>query len=159
MSGVVVLENTAGADWVWRLHVMAERSEALEGHKTNVPSHAEIRCYQDELRIHHFVATWPLRQVVRLRHPYFTGTATWMVAVWWIGKDKVSQAINDAGLAFALACEIDPLVALIHRVPMQAEEFVEVHGITLVQADWVPEDFLVVTGRGMWAGLLASHKS
>jgi hypothetical protein len=93
-----------------------------------------------------------VRQIVRIPHPSFS-SAYWTIALWWIGQGKVSQAIFDAGVAFALATGVSPQFALIRNIPSQAQEFVEVKGICLVQDDWVPDGFLVVTAGGMRIGL------
>jgi hypothetical protein len=155
----IVLQDEIGKDWVRCLHVMADSADALVAYQGQIPAHAKTERRVDDLRLGHIQAKWPLREVVRMLHPNFDGeffqAAHWMVAVWWIGQEKVSQAMIEAGVAFALATGQDPQYALIRRVPAQAEEFVEVKGICLIRADWVPEGFLVVTTGGMQAGLPA----
>lgn len=150
----IVLQNEIEQNWVRRLHVVADNAKALTAYQEQIPAHARIEIERDGLRLEHIQATWPLREVVRMRQPYFE-TAYATVAIWWIGQERVSKAMVEAGVAFALETGQDPQYALIRRIPAQVDEFVEIKGICLIRADWVPEGFLVVTAGGMWAGLPA----
>ncbi len=158
----IVLQDEIGQDWVRRLHVMADSAEALVAYQGQIPAHARTERRMDDLRLNHIQARWPLREVIRMQHPSFDGeffrSAHWTVAVWWIGPEKISWVMVEAGVAFALATGRKPQYALMRRIPTQAEEFVDVKGMTLVRADWVPEEFLVVTAGGMWQGLPAFVK-
>jgi hypothetical protein len=60
---------------------------------------------------------------------------------------KVSKVIIEAGETFALSTGLDPQFAWIRVIPAGAQEFVEVRGMTLIQADWVPAGQVAV-GRG-----------
>ena len=92
------------------------------------------RRYADELNLHHLDASWPLREVVSLASPEHAG-AYWTLAAWWIGNQRVGTAMAEAGKAFELAARVCPQVVLIKRIPENIQEWVEVNGISLVQAD------------------------
>jgi hypothetical protein len=68
--------------------------------------------------------------------------------VWSLAQgEKVSRQIMAAAERFALAMGMDPQFAFVRSIPTGAEEFVDVRGVTLVRADWVPEGFICL-GRG-----------
>ena len=56
---------------------------------------------------------------------------------------KFSRAIRITGEQFRAQFGT-PAVALVREIPAGAEEFDEIDGITLVQADWVQERFVVM---------------
>lgn len=145
MSDLMVLEDVIDAEWWRQLHVMAGSDGALLPYKERVPSWGTVKMRPDEMRLHHLKATWPAREPISLRVPL----GVWPMVAWWIGDDRVSQAMIDGGEAFALAFGMDPGYAFIRRIPAKAHEFVEVGGITLVRADWVPEHFIAVARGGM----------
>lgn len=60
---------------------------------------------------------------------------------------KVSRLIVDAGVDFAIQTGKQPEFAFVNQLPAGAEEFVDVKGITLVLAAWVPTGYVAV-GRG-----------
>jgi hypothetical protein len=151
MSEVMVLENTLDAGWQRKVRLMAGKAEALDDYQ--VPAHATVKRFEDDIHLHHLEASWSARELIRVP----MGAATWQVVAWWIGTDKVSASMLEAGLVFALAFGVDPACAMIRSLPKGVEEFVEVKGIALVQAGWVPQGFLAVTSGGMWRGLAPYH--
>ena len=62
--------------------------------------------------------------------------------------EKVSKAICEAGKQFRAAFGKEAEVAFIRTIPQGAEEFIEIQGMTLVQADWVQERFVAICRRG-----------
>jgi len=60
---------------------------------------------------------------------------------------KVSRLIMDAGVEFAIQTGKQPEFAFVSQLPAGAEEFVDVKGITLLLAAWVPAGHVAV-GRG-----------
>lgn len=154
MTYTILQDSTDPRTWVRQVRVMAGRPEDLT---CPIPPHAMTRRYTDELNLFHLDASWPLREVASMASSEHAG-AYWIIAAWWIGNQRVSTAMAEAGKAFELAAGVSPQVALIQRIPGNTQEFVEVNGISLVQADWVPERFLVVTAAGMWRGLPGYQK-
>ena len=152
MNNLRVLTDLVGGDWVRRVHWMADRPEAIEQRRAELPDYAQVRRYKDSLHLEHLEASFPARGVFRMPIPGEM-RGEWTLAVWWIGKQRVSQAMQEAGVQFALVTGREPRYALIGQIPPRAEEFVEAHGITLIQAHWVPVGFLVVTAGGMVTGL------
>lgn len=150
MNDLRTLRDEIGLDWVRKAHVIAENDAALDAFE--VPAHATVKRYKDALRVWHLEAAWPLRDVVFVPHPSFA-KATCPYALYWVGKDKVSLAMVEAGVLFAMKTGLEPQVAYIRRIPASASEFVEVRGIALVQADWVLDGFIAVTRGGLWQGL------
>lgn len=62
---------------------------------------------------------------------------------------KAAPVIIQAGEQFALEMGMNAEVAFMREMPAGAEEFVEVAGMTLVRAAWVPEGKVAVTRGGM----------
>ena len=147
MNDVITLENTLDRSWNRKLRLMAGNPSALDAYP--LPAHAQIKRYQDDIHLHHLDASWPARELIRVP----MGAACWQLVAWWIGDGKVSAAMIDAALIFALEFAVDPQFALISALPAGAQDFVEVRGISLLQVDWVPAGFLAVTSGGMWRGL------
>lgn len=148
-NDVVVLENRVDADWNIHLHVMAAKQDDLQGWvDEHYPEHP-FELAVDELRMWHIRALWPARNLVELQIPLTPfDVVRWPVVAWRVGAgERVSEAMVEAGTIFALSTGRDPMFAFTRRMPLQAEEFVDVKGISLVQADWVPNGFLAV-GRG-----------
>ena len=148
MSNVVVLENRVDADWVIHLHVMAAKDDDLhEWVDDHYPEH-QFDMLIDELRMWHIRATWPARDLIEFQH--VTGpkaVVRWPLVAWSYSGQRVSEAMIEAGVKFALSTGHDPMYAFIRQIPAKAEEFVDVMSITLLQADWVPDGYLAV-GRG-----------
>ncbi|PKN91088.1 MAG: hypothetical protein CVU44_20955 [Chloroflexi bacterium HGW-Chloroflexi-6] len=148
MSDVVVLESSLDFHWVVHLHAMANSREHLEAWAAEQIAGREFTAQSDELRMWHIKAAWPARDFVEVHFaPKPNELVRWPLVAWHYGQQRVSEAMAEAGVAFALATGRDPLFALIRQMPARAEEFVEVKGITLLQADWVPTGYLAV-GRG-----------
>lgn len=93
-------------------------------------------------------ADWPI-PLREMRLVCFPAALTGMPLMVWSLQpgEKVSRQIAQAGEQFALSTGLDAQVAFIQRIPAGAAEFAEVGEITLVRADWVPEQFICV-GRG-----------
>lgn len=70
---------------------------------------------------------------------------------------KVSPVILAAAEAFALATGLDPEFCFLRQLPPGAEEFIEVRGMTLIQADWVPAGQVAV-GRSGLAPIAAPYR-
>ena len=154
MNYTILQDSTDPCTWVRQVRVMAGKPEDLN---YPIPPHATTKRYTDELNLFHLDASWPLREVVSMASAEHAG-AYWTFAAWWLGNQRVSAAIAEAGKAFELAAGVSSQVALIKRIPENTQEWVEVNGICLVRADWVPERFLVVTAAGMWRGLPGYQK-
>jgi hypothetical protein len=86
-----------------------------------------------------------LREMVEMPVPL----GVWPVLAWALTPgEKVSKAIHQAALAYALQRGEDARFAFMHTIPAGAEEFVEVAGATLMQADWVSDGFVVLARGG-----------
>lgn len=145
LNDAIVVEQCADAGWYIRLHVMANSLEALEPHRTVVPAWGSSYIVPDPMRIYHLRVYWPIRGPIYLTVPL----GLWPMVAWWIGDDKVSKAIIDGTESFKLAFGLDPMFAFIRAIPARAQEFVEVHGVVLVQAEWVPYGFVAIARGGM----------
>lgn len=89
---------------------------------------------------------WPMTTgVVAMRFEISTWYPLWLCYV--PEGEKFSKAILDAGYEYSLAFGQTATVAMIGSIPPGAQEFDEVGGITLVQADWVKPRYVAV-GRG-----------
>lgn len=148
MSNVIILKNDVDKGWNIHLHVMAAKLENLQDWvDEKYPGH-QFEPMIDDLRMWHIKASWPAQDMIEYRHA--TGQNTfvrWPLVAWSYAGQRVSEAMVAAGEVFALSTGLEPVFAFIHDVPAKASEFVEVKGICLVQADWVPNGFLAV-GRG-----------
>lgn len=151
MSDVMVLEDMINAAWVHQVKLMARDASAFDEYP--FPQHAALKKYEDNIHLYHLEATWPLRELVRLPIPAAGSNVYQLLVAWWIGDGTVRRSMLDAGMAFAVEFGADPQFAFIREIPMGAQEFMEVGGICLGQAEWVPVGFLVVTSGGMTRNL------
>ena len=79
-----------------------------------------------------------------------TELGLWPVLAWGlIPGERVSTAIQAAAQAFAERNRIDAIFAFMCTIPDGAEEFIELGKVTLIQADWVPANFVVLARGGM----------
>jgi hypothetical protein len=146
MSSAIVLENVVGLDWWRKLDVIANTEQDLEPFRKLVPAAKGTNLVvQKEAGAWHLHARAPMRGRIDLPVPL----GIWPMVAWWIGDGKVSTAIIEGGAAFAVEFGLDPMAAFIKTIPAGAREFVEVHGITLIRADWVPDHFIAVARGGM----------
>lgn len=150
VSDVMILENALDGAWNHKLRLMAGKASALDGYP--VPAHATVKRYEDDLHLHRLDASWPARELVRVP---VMGDAYRLVVAWWIGSDRLSQAMVAAGEEFAVTLGVNPNYAFMRSIPAVTQEFVEVKGICLVQCGWVPTGFVVVTAGGMTPNLPA----
>jgi hypothetical protein len=73
----------------------------------------------------------------------------WPMVAWALTPgERVSKAIGDAALEYAAKCGNEAHFAFIRTLPVGAMEFVEVAGVTLALADWVPVGFVVLARGG-----------
>lgn len=146
MSGAIVLENVIDRDWWHKVDVLANTEKELEPFRAWVPQVdiANVNVCK-EAGAWHLRAYWPLRERIDLPEPL----GVWPMIAWWVGEGKVSTAMIEAGKAFATEFGLDPMYAFIRQLPAKAQEFVEVNGITLIRADWVPDHFIAVVRGGM----------
>ena len=151
MKQEIVLEDSVTRGGVRKLHVVgAERVEVDAWRERGyIPEGAmflEEKRWQDA-QGQHWVATWMAREVIR-----WTFTAQPLVVrqvvLWHVGAGKVSKAIFDGAVAYAIGIGRGPLVAFLRQIPVGAEEGMEVYGVALVQADWVPVGFVFLDGGG-----------
>lgn len=68
------------------------------------------------------------------------------VLAWAIQGDKVSQCMQEGAQAFGRMVGRWPRFAYIWKLPVGAQEFVEVMGVMLVQVDWAIPGFLFIGG-------------
>ena len=171
VGDVMVLENSLDGGWVRRVRLMADTTAALDewfpGNVANVPEYAVIQRFEDNIHLQHLEASWSARELIRV--PLSHVEAYWQVVAWWVGtpipppfphfqrtkmeKGSLTQAIVEAAARFALTFGVDPMFGFMRTMPSGAAEFVEVKGICLMQAWWVPEGFVAVTSGGMWRNL------
>lgn len=150
MNYTILEDRIDPQTWKRHMRLMAGKADDLK--EFEIPAHATLKRYVDDIRMHHLDASWALRQVIRMQHPDHA-EALWTITPWWVGEQRLSQAMLDAGVAFALATGQDPQTAMVRRMPAGVEEFTEYKGMTLGLADWVLDGFVVVTAAGMWCGL------
>ena len=63
--------------------------------------------------------------------------------------EKVSKVIIVAAEAFANEAGLDPEFAFVKVIPQGADELVEVRGMILLRADWLPDGQVAVGRSGM----------
>lgn len=149
MNDAVVLENRLDERWYVHFHAMAARQDDLAAFAESAYPLRSFVYRQDDLRMWRVQERWPAQDFVELQFAVTpSDLVRWPLVAWHVAPgQKVSAAMADAGVAFALATGQDPTFAFSRVIPSQASEGVEVQGIMLVQADWVPNGFLAV-GRG-----------
>ena len=73
------------------------------------------------------------------------------LGIYWLARvlpgQKVSTAIRDAAHGFTTATNAEAQYAFVRSIPGGAEEFMELDGVVLVQAGWVPARCVAI-GRG-----------
>lgn len=103
---------------------------------------AELFLYEEL----HPAGDWPKASgIAMMRFEISTWYPLWLCYV--PEGEKFSKAIIDAGQEYLMAFGRQAEIAMIGSIPPGAEEFVELNGITLVQADWVQLRYVAV-GRG-----------
>lgn len=147
MSQVMIVEDVIDRSWRRKLHAMANSQDALEACRASIPTDAKGTSVQvaKEAGSWHLRAAWPLRARIDLPIPL----GVWPMMAWWFGDGKVSTAMIEGGLAFAVEFGLDPMFAYIKQIPPKAQEFVEVGGVVLIRADWVPDFFIAIARGGM----------
>jgi hypothetical protein len=144
----IVLEDSLDRQGIHRLHVMS--SNPIRAFWRDwVPEHASARReWQDELHLYHLQATWQAQEVVRWTFQTQPVLMQREVVLWAIeAGQKISQAMVAAAECYALHLGRDPQYAFIRRMPAVAEE-VEVKGVMLVEAEWMPENFILLDCGG-----------
>ena len=92
------------------------------------------------------ISPWPKQSgIVSMRFEISTWYPLWLSYV--PDGEKFSKAIMVAGEGYLDAFGVMATIAMIGNIPTGAQEFDEVNGIALVQADWVQPRFVAV-GRG-----------
>jgi hypothetical protein len=155
MKPEIVVEDSVSREGLRRLHIMGAAPVEAEAWRENgyIPRDAVFLEEKrwEEVRLHHWQVTWMAREVVGWTFQA-NPLARRMVVLWHIGTGKVSKAILDGAVAYAIGLGRDPLFAYLRVIPAGASEETEVRGIMLVQADWVPDGFVMLDG-GSCAGL------
>jgi hypothetical protein len=187
MSEVIVLLNDV-LDGMRRVHVMSDATlvgdscpyRTLRGRRhgrerldaasasppwIEIPEGAEVKMYQDEIRLFHLVAEWKVRgDMVAFERRFTCGKecpvchgkgCSWQrkVALFMLQPgEKISQAVGDTAEAYALRTGQDPEYAWVRSLPKGVEYGAEVTVggsviVNLFQADWMP-DRAVAVGRG-----------
>lgn len=144
---VIIVEDAINRDWWRKLHVMANSEEALEPYKAWIPDDGlgtSINVSK-QAGSWHLRAAWPVRERIDLPTPL----GFWPMIAWYVGDGRVSQAIFDGGVAFSLAFGFEPVYAYVLEIPSKGEEFMDVYGMTLMRAGWVPGGFVAVARGAM----------
>ena len=148
MGNAVVVEDRIDAEWWRRIHVMANAEGDLASVRDGVPvdgPNVTMRVQHDG-GCWHLRAWWPVRGQINLQTP----VGVWPMVGWFVGHDsRVSQAIFDAGVAFALAFDRHPMYAFVQEIPARVEEFMDVYGLCLVRGEWVPAGFVAAACGAM----------
>jgi hypothetical protein len=155
MKPEIVVEDSVSREGLRRLHIMGAAPVEAEAWREKGYIPREMVFLEEkrweEVRLHHWQVTWQARELVAwtfCENPLVRR----MVVLWHIGAGKVSKAILDGAVAYAIGLGRDPLFAYLRVIPAGASEEMEVRGIMLVQADWVPDEFVMLDG-GSCAGL------
>jgi len=177
MSEMAVVENVIGADGVRRVHVMAAvdltpstgfrqaqptssgqrpRPTSLGGRGNvagiEIAEWAEVRTWEDEIRLHHLTATWRAREAVMLDFSLW-GDGEREAVMWALEEGvRISEAAVEAALAFYTAFRYWPNAAWVRRWPKglkEEEAFIPITGdcgMDLFAVGWAAEGFVVVGG-------------
>lgn len=177
MNDEMVIENSLSAEGVRRVHVMAAmdltpRPPSLEERGSvagiEIAEWAEVRAWEDEIRLHHLTATWRAREAVMLDFSLW-GDGEREAVMWAVDptpgpspfasaangegrKPKISEAAVEAALAFYAAFGYWPSAAWVRRWPKGLTEekafipITEDCGMDLFAVSWAAEGFVVVGG-------------
>jgi hypothetical protein len=174
---VMMLQNDLSPAGIRMVHVMAPLAFPFAPDGTSlhlqeaqigglvIPAWAEVKIWQDEIRLHHLEATWrPRGDLIRYEMRFACQAdcascrgsgCTWqrLVALWGLQSgERIRQAINDASVTYALATGFDPQFAWIRSLPRGVEYGAEVLiggvvTVNLYSAEWMPARAIAV-GRG-----------
>ncbi len=154
----VVSEGLGQDGWMHR-HVLSHApldAQALLGAwaPDSVRQFARVRVWEDEARMHHVAARWPMRGMARWR--VWGGGSLWerLVALWWIGEGgRISAAALEAAAAYQAATGDEGIMCWVRRLPRGLDEMEAVvtlpSGALMVvtAVRWVPRGFVIVTGK------------
>ena len=158
MSDFMVIENSFGPDGVRRVHVMGSADLTPSPFPSGkggavaeimIPGWAELKTWEDEIRLHHLAATWRARDLSPAPFPKGAG-----------GHQNISDGAVDAALVFFGTFEFWPSAAWVRTWPRGLREedawipITEDYGMDLFAVDWVGEGFVVV-GGGFYRGGMA----
>jgi hypothetical protein len=161
---VIVLQNELSPEGLRCVHAMGNTALTALA-EIEIPDWAQVKRYQDEIRLHHLEATWrPRGELIRFEQRFACGAdcplcqgsgCVWhrLVSLWCLEKgERIRQAIEAASMAYALATGRDPLFAWIRSLPKGVEygEEVPLGGaiiVNLYSVEWMPEQAVAV-GRG-----------
>ena len=113
---------------------------------------AEVRAWEDEIRLHHLTATWRAREAVMLDFSLW-GDGEREAVAWALEEGvRISEAAVEAALAFYAAFRYWPSAAWVRRWPKglkEDEAFIPITedcGMDLFAVEWAVEGFVVVGG-------------
>lgn len=152
MSDVVTICNEVVEGLVRRVHLMGNEEIGADA-PVDIPERAQLRRYQDELRMHHLEASW------RVREPMWFDFSSWgaekkMPVVAWAMErgEKISDAATEAALVYRVALDHWPSVAWVRRWPkgLAVEDAIvpleEGIWMDLIDVSWAVDGFVIVGG-------------
>lgn len=151
MSPEVLVENSVSREGLRVLHVMggAPVSKKWMEYIPYIRKMPTVREWEDEIHLHHLLVSWQAAEVVQWTFQVKPWLVRRNVVLWFVKMSQtMSEAILDAAVCYALNFGRDPLFAFVHKMPSGANEGVEVKGVMLIQADWVPLNFAILDSGG-----------
>jgi len=152
MTDELVIQDAIDGEGMRTLHVLSLGS--LEGHwilQSPVIQDGEVQLYVDELKMHHLVVKWPVREPIR---GFLRGAEQieWPMMLWALQRgDRMSEQIKVAAEAHHSTFATWPDFAWMRHLPSGVEDGMVVsleHAeVILLEAEWVPRRCLCV-GNG-----------
>lgn len=177
MADEIVIQNDLNPEGMRRVHLMAQvrllplatpysecGNDGIQVAGIFVPSWADIKEREDEIRLHHLEATWRAQgDLVEFRVNFSCVTecplchgygCSWrrLVALWCLGTgERISQAVEKAAVQYVLGIGQDPLFAWVRTLPKGVgwgtPVLIGSSEILLFEAEWMPGRAVAV-GRG-----------
>lgn len=154
MNDVAVIQNDMSQEGRRTLHVMAAESlRERAQYIAPLPEWAEVREWEDEIRLHHLTATWLAREAMYYTFRWEGNGRKHPVAIWALEPgQRISDAAVDAALIFFGTFDTWPSAAWVRTWPKGLQEedaFIPISegvGMDLFGVRWVPDGFVVVGG-------------
>ena len=149
MSEVIVVENAVTDQCMWRLHFMSNQEFDMEIYmEYGIYGWADMHVTR-EAGVYHLRAEWPYRGVLDIQAegwPRFRRLVVWPLVENGLTL-RVSRAILYATAEYTRLFGGIPEYAFVRNLPEGAEFGQDVHGLILLEADWMMRNCVAVGGR------------